>query len=368
MSISVPFLDLKAINLRFAEEFAEAQKRVLESGWVILGQEVEAFEREFADFLGSKHCVGVANGLDALILSLRAWIEMGRISRGDEVLVPANTYIASILAVYEAGLKPILVEPDENSFLMHAKNLHEYVSPRTKVILPVHLYGRVCQMDQIMAFAKAHNLLVLEDCAQSHGARFQGISSGCFGDAAGFSFYPGKNLGALGDGGAITSQDDEFVRVVKALRNYGSERKYHNLYKGLNSRLDELQAAFLRIKLKRLQEDNEHRTEVARYYLENIKNSEIVLPAPGGAGEHVWHLFVIRSKNRDKLAQRLLEQGIQTMVHYPIPPHRQMGYKELHGLSLHVSEKLHDEVLSLPMGPTISDQSLCSVARSIVNL
>lgn len=364
----VSFLDLKAINLRFQEEFFQAQKRVLESGWVILGQEVSAFEKEFASYLGARHCIGVANGLDALILSLRAWVEMGKMSPGDEVLVPANTYIASILAIFEAGLTPVLVEPMESTFLLDTHNLEEKLSLRTKAILPVHLYGRICPMDRIMEFAKTHDLLVLEDCAQSHGAKLGGISSGCFGDAGAFSFYPGKNLGALGDGGAIVTQCDAFNQVLRALRNYGSEKKYHNLYKGMNSRLDELQAAFLRIKLLRLDEDNQRRREIARFYLNRLNFPGALLPEDPLNEEHVWHLFVLRSAQRDELAQKLLEKSVQTMIHYPIPPHQQKGYAEFHGLSFPVSERLHQEVLSLPIGPTMSlldAQKVCDAFDSL---
>ncbi len=361
----IPFLDLLSINQKYSQEFTQALSRVLDSGWVILGKEVENFEKEFAEFLGVSHCVGVANGLDALILSLRAFTEMGLMSEGDEVLVPANTYIATILAVLQAGLVPVLVEPNPQTYLMDGEHLQACTSPRTRAILPVHLYGRICPMAEIMEFAKRHDLLVLEDCAQSHGATLEDINSGCFGHAGAFSFYPGKNLGALGDGGAVVTNDREMSKVLRALRNYGSEKKYHNLYQGLNSRLDEVQAAFLRIKLKDLAMDNQKREEIAKEYREMIKHPRVILPQSGTVGEHVWHLFVVRTQKRDALQNHLMDAGVQSMVHYPIPPHRQQGYPQLHGLKLPVSERLHSEVLSLPIWPGMNQKQIDTVISAV---
>lgn len=363
--IQVPFLDLRSINLRFQTEFARVQQEVLESGWVILGEQLKAFETAFAAFTGVRHCIGVANGLDALILTLRAFKELSLVREGDEVLVPANTYIATILAVFEAGLKPVLVDTEPGSYVMTVAGLQSALTSKTRAILPVHLYGELCPMPEIMRFAGQHELLVLEDCAQSHGAHLQGIHGGAFGHAGAYSFYPGKNLGALGDGGAIITQDDALAEVLRAIRNYGSEKKYHNRYKGLNSRLDELQAAFLAIKLKCLVNDNRARRQVAQTYLKGLQGLDLILPDFQDADAHVWHLFVIRHKDRDNFVRRLLDRGIQTMVHYPVPPHQQVGYAELHGLVLPNSESLHREVLSLPMGPTMTDEQVQAVIEAV---
>ena len=351
----IPFLDLKSINAQYRAELIEACTRVIDSGWYIQGNECKEFEKEFAAYCGTKHCIGVANGLDALMLVLRAYKELGMMSDGDEVIVPSNTYIASILAISQNNLVPVLVEPDVHTYLIDPTKIEEKITSKTKAILPVHLYGQTCQMDQINAIAQKYNLKVIEDSAQSHGAYYGDKRSGNLGDASGFSFYPGKNLGALGDGGAVTTNDDDLAQVIRALGNYGSHKKYENIYQGVNSRLDEIQAAMLRIKLRYLEEEINKRREIASYYLENIKNSNISLPIQNpklkikNHEDHVWHLFVIRTQNRDQLQQYLSENGIQTLIHYPIPPHHQMAYKDWNGYNYLISEKIHTEVLSLPI-------------------
>lgn len=361
----IPFLDIKAINQQYRQALIEAATRVIDSGWYVLGQEVEAFEREFASYCGAEYCVGVANGLDALTLTLRAWIELGRLQPGDEVIVPANTYIASILAVSANNLKPVLVEPDSLSFNLSAKNIRSAITKKTRVILPVHLYGQLADMPAIMAVAREHDLLVLEDAAQAHGSSIGGKRAGSWGDAAGFSFYPGKNLGALGDAGAITTKDSELVEILRALGNYGSYEKYKNIFKGTNSRLDEMQAAMLRVKLARLDMDTHRRRSVASVYLKSIKNSEVQLPHLTNDEQHVWHLFVIRSQQRFALQEYLTNLGIQTLIHYPIPPHMQQAYSECSGQIHILTEAIHREVLSLPIGPTITDSQVLHVINSV---
>ncbi|HAV13204.1 MAG TPA: aminotransferase [Opitutae bacterium] len=355
----IKFLDLKAINEQYRDEIDGAIKRVLDSGWYLLGAEGEAFEQEFATYCEAEYCLGVANGLDALILILMAYRESGFMEEGDEVIVPANTYIASILAISRAGLKPVLVEPDERTYNIAPTLIEAAITERTKAIIAVHLYGQCADMDPINAIAKKHGLKVVEDAAQAHGAAYRGRKTGSLGDAAGFSFYPGKNLGALGDGGAVTTSDPELAEAIKALRNYGSHVKYHNKYKGMNSRLDEIQAAILRVKLKHLDADTGKRRRVAEQYLRQLSSishqSSIILPHVADYGEHVWHLFVIRHPQRDALAQYLAEQGIQTMIHYPVPPHAQGAYPELAIYSLPFTDKLHEEALSLPMSPVLSE-------------
>ena len=351
----IPFLDLKSINAQYREELIAAAARVIDSGWYIQGAEVKSFEEEFARYCGSKHCIGVANGLDALTLTLRAWKELGKIKEGDEIIVPANTYIASVLAITENRLKPVLVEPDEATFNLCPRNTEAAITPRTRVILPVHLYGQLADMPAIMAIAERHNLLVLEDSAQAHGASLNGKKAGSWGHASGFSFYPGKNLGALGDGGAVTTDDDELAGVIRALGNYGSHKKYENLYQGVNSRLDEIQAAFLRIKLRYLDEEIERRRYVAEQYVSGISHPDIVLPGYANRDAHVWHLFVIRTKRRDSLVKYLGNQGIQTLIHYPIPPHMQKAYDQLDDVNLLATERLCQEVLSLPIGPSMPE-------------
>ncbi len=354
----IEFLNLKAANREYRQELIEAATRVIDSGWYIQGTELKAFESEFAAYCGTKHCIGVANGLDALILTLRAWKELGKLKDGDEVIVPSNTYIASILAITANNLTPVLVEPNISTYNIDPIKIKEAITAKTKVILPVHLYGQLAEMPEIMQIAEQHNLLVLEDSAQSHGAQIQGKKAGNWGDASGFSFYPGKNLGALGDAGAVTTNDAELATMLKALRNYGSHEKYKNLVPGVNSRLDEIQAAMLDIKLKYLEQETQHRRHIASLYLNGIKNPLIQLPLMHINAEtyeqHVWHLFVICTKHREALQKYLLNHGVQTLIHYPIPPHKQQAYKEWNNLSYPISEQIHDEVLSLPMGPSLS--------------
>ncbi len=345
----IPFLDLKGLNAQYRPELLEACTRVIDSAWYIPGNECKEFDKEFASYCGTKYAIGVANGLDALILILRAYKELGFMTDGDEVIVPSNTYIASILAISQNNLVPVLVEPDINTYLLDPNKIEEKITHKTKAILPVHLYGQTCEMDRINEIAKKYNLKVIEDSAQSHGAYFNDKRSGNLGDASGFSFYPGKNLGALGDGGAVTTNYEELANTIKALANYGSHKKYENLYKGVNSRLDEIQAAMLRVKLKYLDNEVEKRREIANYYLENIKNENIVLPTLRSEDNHVWHIFVVRTKNRDELQKHLLENSIQTLIHYPIPPHKQIAYKEWENESYPISEQIHSEILSLPI-------------------
>ena len=367
-SIMIPFLDLKNVNQQYREELITACTRVIDSGWYIGGNELEQFEQNFANYCGVKFAIGVANGLDALILTLRAWKELGKLKDGEEVIVPSNTYIASILAITANDLVPILVEPDIETYNIDPLKIEEAITAKTKVILPVHLYGQLADMPTIMQIANKYKLLVLEDSAQSHGAEINGTKAGNWGDASGFSFYPGKNLGALGDAGAITTNDAELAQILKALRNYGSHEKYKNLFVGVNSRLDEIQAAMLDVKLKNLDAEVNHRRTIAKMYLEGIKNPELSLPLSevdaSQYDQHVWHLFVIRSKKREALQQYLAENGVQTLIHYPIPPHKQQAYKEWNDLSYPISEKIHDEVMSLPIGPTLSLES----AQQIIDL
>ncbi|MDF2389893.1 aminotransferase [Aeromonas sp. 2MA4] len=362
----IPFLDLKSINARYQTELKIACARVIDSGWYVMGNELAQFESEFATFCGTKHAIGVANGLDALILTLRAWKELGMLHAGDEVIVPANTYIASILAITENDLVPVLVEPDPSTYNFDPVTVCAAISHKTKAMLPVHLYGQLSPMPELMAIAKKFNLLVLEDCAQAHGAELNGKRAGNWGDAAGFSFYPGKNLGALGDAGAITTNNDELAQTLKALRNYGSHRKYENLYEGVNSRLDEIQAAMLRVKLQYLEADTARRQQIAARYLSEINNEAIYLPNLTETKAHVWHLFVIRSENRTTLQSYLTEHGIQTLIHYPIPPHKQQAYSEWGELSLPLTEEIHEQVLSLPLDPTMSEEAISKVI-SVIN-
>lgn len=368
----IEFLNLKEITKRDKEELLKTFEEVLDSGWFILGDHVKKFEKEFAHYCGVRHCIGVANGLDALILILEAFKELGFMKTGDEVIVPSNTYIASILAVSKAGLKPVLAEPDLNTYLIDEKLIEQKVTSKTKAILPVHLYGRLCSMNAINAIAKKYDLKVIEDCAQSHGANLDGIKCGNLGDAAGFSFYPAKNLGALGDGGAITTNDDELAKVMIALRNYGSNKKYENLYQGVNSRLDEIQAAFLSIKLKDLDNDNRVRRSIAQYYTDQIQNDLITLPCSkqtiiANLYSHVWHVYPIRVKQREVFQKYLLENGIQTVIHYPIPPHKQPAYAEWNSLSYPLSEQIHEEIISLPISAVMSQEEVeyvCKVVNS----
>ncbi|MFG1525555.1 DegT/DnrJ/EryC1/StrS family aminotransferase [Halobacteriovorax sp. RZ-3] len=361
----INFLDLKAVNAKYRQELIDAFTDVLDSGWYICGKQLEKFESEFSQYIGSKYCVGVGNGLDALVLVLRAWKEMGLLKDGDEVIVPANTYIASILAITENNLVPIFVEPDINTFNITVESLGSKLTSKTKAILPVHLYGQICDMKELMDFSKRHNLLVLEDSAQAHGAEKDNKRAGAWGDASGFSFYPGKNLGALGDGGAITTNSDELAKTLFSLRNYGSFEKYKNDLKGTNSRLDELQAAVLSVKLKGLDDDISARRKIANIYLNNIDNCQINLPLRDGQNEldHVWHLFVIRCDKRDALQSYLESHNIKTLIHYPIPPHRQGAYIEYSDLKLPITEEIHSTVLSLPISPTMTEEDANYVVK-----
>lgn len=354
----IKFLDLKKINEPHEKAFQEKLKLVLENGWYILGNEVTVFESNFAKYCGTKHCVGVGNGLDALVLIFKAYIQLGKLQKGDEVIVPANTYIASILAILAADLIPILVEPKQETYNINPHLILEKISYKTKAILAVHLYGQLAEMKAINEIAAKNNLLVIEDAAQAHGAVSDFRKSGNLSNAAAFSFYPGKNLGALGDGGAVTTNDDEVARTIQSLRNYGSEAKYQNEYIGLNSRLDELQAAFLNVKLPYLEAENNRRRSIAKRYLSEIKNDKIVLPFWDFSENHVFHLFVIRTENRDNLQQFLLDNVIQTMIHYPIPSHKQKAFSEWNHLSFPITEKIHDEILSLPISPVMTEDEV----------
>lgn len=362
----IKFLDLKAINDSFEPELSQSIKRVLDSGWYLLGNEVNSFEQEYSEYVGTKHCIGVANGLDALRLILKAYIEMGIMKEGDEIIVPANTFIASILAITDNRLVPILVEPDFTTYNIDSSKIEEKITERTKGIMLVHLYGQNAMTPKIQQLVDKYKLKLIEDNAQAIGAFYGEKRTGSLGHAAGHSFYPGKNLGCLGDGGAVTTNDDELASVIRALANYGSNKKYQNDYQGFNSRLDEIQAAILRIKLPRLDADNKRRREIAQYYLNNIKNPEIILPTLNLELAHVWHLFVIRHPQRDKLQKYLAENKIQTLVHYPIPPHKQLAYKEWFGLNLPLTEQIHDKVLSIPMSPVMSDKAK-ELIVSIIN-
>jgi len=368
--MKVKFLDLKKINNQYREEIIEAITKVVDSGWYILGEEVEKFEEEFAKYCGTKYAIGVGSGLDALKLIIRGYKELGIFKEGDEIIVPANTYIATILAITEERLKPVLVEPKLETYLIDPDKIEEKITERTKAIMVVHLYGQTCEMDKIWNIAKKYGLKIIEDSAQAHGAFYKDKKAGNLGDASGFSFFPSKNLGALGDGGVITTNDEELANIVRYLRNYGSIKKYIHDYKGINSRLDELQAAILRVKLKHLDEEIEKRRKVAKFYINNIDNPLIKLPLdrridPIKYKMHVWHLFVIRTKKRDKLQKYLADKGIETLIHYPIPPHKQKAYKEWHCLSLPITEKLSKEILSIPLNSVLTAEEIDQVVKVI---
>lgn len=361
----IPFLDLKAIMAQYREDLIAAATRVIDVGWYVHGREHELFEAEFAAYQGGGHSVGVANGLDALILILRAWKEQGWLREGDEVLVPANTFIASVLAVTECRLRPIFIEPDEHTFDLNPERLEAALSNRTKAVMAVHLYGQAAPMQAIAEFAARRGLKLIEDVAQAHGAIVGGRRVGTWGDAAGFSFYPGKNLGALGDGGVVFTQDAALAETIRSLRNYGSRVKYENIYKGVNSRLDEIQAAFLRVRLRRLDRENARRREIADRYRREIRHPDIRLPEVMGAEEsHVWHLFVVRVPRRERFVKELAAAGVQTAVHYPIPPHRQACYPEFHDLDLPLTEAIHREVVSLPISPVMTEQEVTKVIEA----
>jgi dTDP-4-amino-4,6-dideoxygalactose transaminase len=355
----IPFLDLHKINQPYEKAFQEKLQSVMDSGWYILGNEVKAFETNFAQYCGVPYCIGVGNGLDALVLILKAYIALGKLNKGDEVIVPANTYIASILAILQADLIPVLVEPNSKTYTIDPAEIEKNISLKTKAILVVHLFGRLAGMSLIAKIAHQNKLLLIEDAAQSHGAiNEDGKKAGSLGHAAGFSFYPGKNLGALGDAGAITTSDLELATMVKSLRNYGSKLKYHNDFVGVNSRLDELQAAFLGCKLEQLDSDNRKRRLIATHYLKNVNNPKIILPKYDGSDNHVFHLFVVRTKNRDQLQQYLLQNGVETLIHYPIAPHKQKALVQFNTLSFPITEKIHEQVLSIPISPVMTNDEV----------
>ncbi|MDQ6531754.1 DegT/DnrJ/EryC1/StrS family aminotransferase [Flavobacterium sp. LHD-85] len=376
----IPFLDLKKINEPYEAAFQEKLKSVLENGWYILGKEVETFEKSFAEYCQSKYCIGVGNGFDALVLIFKGYIALGKLKKGDEVIVPANTYIASILAILEADLVPVLIEPRLETYNINPELIPEKITSKTKAILAVHLYGQLAEMQKINEIAEKHDLIVVEDAAQSHGvkinksqnknSKFQNYDVTLSGveesqSASAFSFYPGKNLGCLGDGGAITTNDEKLAKVLFSLRNYGSEKKYHNEYVGINSRLDELQAGFLNLKLPNLDSDNEKRRAIAKRYLSEIENDKIVLPFWDLSRNHVFHLFVIRTENRAHLQECLAQNNIQTIIHYPIPPHQQKAFSQWNNLSFPITEKIHREVLSLPISPIMTESDVNFVIKTL---
>ncbi len=357
----IKFLDLEKVNNRFRKEIDSRIKTILDKGWYLQGEEDKTFEDNFAKFVGAKHCVGCANGLDALNLIIRAW----GFKAGDEIIVPANTYIASILAISENGCTPVLVEPSIDTYNINPDLIEEKITSKTKAIMVVHLYGQAVQMDKVWQLAKKYDLKIIEDSAQAHGAIYKGRKTGNLGDASGFSFYPGKNLGCMGDGGAVTTSDEELAQKIRALGNYGSHKKYCNLYKGVNSRLDEIQAAVLDVKLPHLDKDNQRRREISKYYRENIKNPAIILPKVYDEMAHVWHVFAVRTQNRDKLQQYLKDNDIQTLIHYPTPPHKQQAYKEWNNLSYPITEEIHRTILSLPISPVMEDDEVMKVVKTV---
>lgn len=361
----IKFLDLQKINTQYEKELKEAASRVIDSGWFLMGKELENFEQSYASFCSVKHCLGVGNGLDALRLIFKAYIELGVMQKGDEVIVPANTYIASVLAISDNDLVPVFVEPNEQTYNLDSSLIKQAITSKTKAILTVHLYGQISIDQQMLSICNEHSLKLVEDAAQSHGAIWNGQVSGSIGDAAGHSFYPGKNLGALGDAGAVTTNDELLAKTIKALRNYGSRKKYENIYRGLNSRLDEIQAAFLNVKLKYINNDILERRHVANYYIGNIKNPKIILPEAINNEGHVWHLFVIRTSNRKELQKQMNDNDIQTLIHYPIPPHKQEAYNEYNSMSFPITEKLHKEVLSLPLSPVMTKKEIKSIVENI---
>lgn len=364
----IPFLDLKKINEPYEIAFQQKLKSVLESGWYILGSETASFEKAFAEYCQTQYCIGVGNGFDALVLIFKGYIQLGKLKKGDEVIIPSNTYIASILAVLQADLVPVLVEPKLETYNINPDLIPEKITSKTKAILAVHLYGQLAEMDQINEIANQHNLLIIEDSAQSHGAvNNQQLTINKFKSASAYSFYPGKNLGCLGDGGAVTTNDRELAEMLFSLRNYGSQQKYYNDYIGVNSRLDELQAAFLNLKLPNLDSDNDKRRAIAKRYLSEIKSDRIKLPFWDFSDNHVFHLFVIRTDNREDLKNYLNENNIQTMIHYPVPPHKQKAFSEWNNLSFPVTEKIHNEVLSLPLNPVLTKTEIDFIIEILNN-
>lgn len=358
----IKFLDLEKINNRFRKEIDERIKNILDKGWYLQGEENDKFSKHFAEYCGVKYVLGVANGLDALRLIIKA----SGFGEGDEIIVPANTYIATILAISDNGCTPVLVEPNINTYNIDPDKIEAAITPKTKAIMVVHLYGQAVQMQKVCDLAKKYNLKVFEDCAQAHGAIYQNKRVGNLSDAGAFSFYPGKNLGALGDAGAIATNDEDLYLRAKALANYGSDRKYHHIYKGLNSRLDEIQAAVLDIKLPHLDKDNARRREIAAYYRSHITNPKIILPQTYDENAAVWHVFVVRTKERDAFQQYLSDNGVQTIIHYPCPPHKQLAYKEWNNLSYPISEEIHNTIISLPISPVMTDDEVEKVVE-IVN-
>ena len=361
----IKFLNLQRINAQYSEELKQVAAEVIESGWYLQGERVAQFEDELSNYIGSNHAICVGNGFDALRLILKAYIALGIMKEGDEIIVPANTYIATILAITDNGLKPVLVEPNINTYNLDISLIEEKITNKTKAIMIVHLYGKVCWAVELEDIAKKYKLKIIEDNAQAIGAVWNGIKTGNLGDAAGFSFYPGKNLGALGDSGAVTTNDEKLAEVIRTLGNYGSKEKYKNIYQGLNSRMDEIQAAFLSIKLKYIDEENNKRRKIASFYIDNIKNQYIKLPSINSL-DNVWHLFVIRNQNREQLQRYLYKNGIQTLTHYPIPPHKQQAYKEWNNMKYPITEKVHEEVISLPMDPTIKKSNIQKII-SLIN-
>ena len=361
----VKYLDLQRITAKYADEIHQALARVADSGWYLQGEENKNFEQHYADYIGSRYCIGVANGLDALIWILRAYMELGYLRPGDEVLVPANTYIASILAITENGLKPVLIEPRLSNYQIDEDLIEQHLTERSKALMIVHLYGQCAYSDKIRALCERYGLRLIEDNAQAHGCLYGGRKTGSLGDAAGHSFYPGKNLGALGDGGAVTTNDKELAKVVRTLANYGSEKKYLFRYTGRNSRLDEIQAAVLNVKLPYLDQDIELRKQVAARYLLEIRHPGIQLPLVTDRGQHVYHIFPIRCSRRDALQAFLESRGIQTLIHYPIPPHKQACYKEWHNLFLPITEQIHREELSLPLSPVMTREEIDQVIAAV---
>lgn len=361
----IKFLDLKAINAAYAAEIEEALLRTARSGWYLRGEETRRFEEEYARYIGCRHAIGCGNGLDALRLILRAYLEMGLLHEGDEVIVPANTYIASILAITDNGLKPVFVEPNRDTLQIDDEQIEQTVTAHTRAIMIVHLYGRCAYTERIGELCERYNLLLIEDNAQAHGCHYREKRTGSLGHAAGHSFYPGKNLGALGDAGCVTTDDDELAGVIRALGNYGSEEKYVFRYTGYNSRIDELQAAVLAVKLKRLDEDNRHRADIADMYYKGLTNLLIRLPQHVDSACNVYHLFPVFCEERDRLQQYLREQGIETLIHYPIAPHQQECYREYAHLSLPVTEEIHRTELSLPIGPTMTLEEAQKVVNAI---
>lgn len=361
----IKYCDLKEITKIHEPQLSEAVNRVIQSGWYIMGNEVENFEKAFAQFCGCDYCIGTGNGLDALTIIMLAYKELGIMQDNDEIIVPANTYIASILSILHAGLKPVLCEPSWESCNIDPERIEALITPRTKAIMAVHLYGRCANIPEISKIAKKHSLKIIEDSAQAHGAAIAGKRAGSLGDASGFSFYPGKNLGALGDGGAITTNDKELAETIRAIANYGSQKKYVNIYKGVNSRLDEMQAAILSVKLQRLDADNEKRQNIAERYNAGINNPFVTLPEKGNSKEHVFHIYPIFCKERERLQQHLFEKGIETIIHYPIPPHKQKALKEFNNLELPITERIHNEELSLPCHPAMNEKEIQDVIEAV---